>query len=438
MLPAFLSALVWAIDPGASRVDVSGGVAAEVRGGVAPIDAASEPEPSVLTIVTPNLDFMARHRRHGIWVLGYSPRVQYRTPNRLSVERPLLLHQAYTTYEAAIDRLWDFRLDVSGSYGELDYTTLNLLLGDQATPTDADVTQFGVVNGSMTFMGVLDRKNTLSVVPSLTHRRPVENFDPDVGRSLQIQTVAMLTLAFGHQATALDTVSVAATPQFIDNADQVRWVGGEGRVAWTRALGPGVEARLDGGLFGIHRLWVSEDSEAVNDSPTRLFPVGGVEINGRLVSTADYWLDGSVGAGIDTFIDRVRDAVDPRASVRVDVTATVPPRWSVGLTFSAFTPVTEEPRTLGDGPAINETLLRAQTPVTYDFNEQTAFEFGTVWGVRAPHFAAENRELSQFEFWAYVAVRWGIGTARGRAEIRQEETQIGTGIRGVGADSGGR
>ena len=104
---ALTSALWFAADPAASRVDVSGGVSIELRGGRAPIQP-SDPTSTwgVLTILTPDVDMEVASRRGTLFNFGYTPRVQYRWPNRVGLDRPILLHQAYATLQQQLDPRW--------------------------------------------------------------------------------------------------------------------------------------------------------------------------------------------------------------------------------------------------------------------------------------------------------------------------------------------
>jgi hypothetical protein len=101
---------------------------------------------------------------------------------------------------------------------------------------------------------------------------------------------------------------------------------------------------------------------------------------------------------------------------------------------SAYTALTPRPRPLVGMIEIPETVIRAQTPVTYSINDYSTFEFGTIFSVRGSHLAAEDFAFRQVEMWLYVAFRIGAGTTRGGEEVEGRGTgQIGTGTQGFGA-----
>ncbi|MBC8072312.1 MAG: hypothetical protein IAG13_28580, partial [Deltaproteobacteria bacterium] len=152
-------------------------------------------------------------------------------------------------------------------------------------------------------------------------------------------------------------------------------------------------------------------------------------------------LDGSVGANLTGYFDAVRGTLAPRAGGTVTLTATLPPRWSIGYIGSVFTAATREPLRidlegdLPDGYQIESAILN-QVPVRYIIDDNTQIEFGAIVNLRMPHFLADDFTERQTEVWGYFAFRIAGGTARGRREVASRSVGGGQGA-ATGSGGGG-
>lgn len=436
------------VDPRAHKVDVSGGVTVEIRGGRAPrVPSPLEtPVPSMLMIVSPNVDFGAVSRRSGSLMVGYAPRVQWRYPNRLSINRPILLHEAYLSYAVGFTRRWSLAFDGSTSVGELDYTGLQILLGpgQAETPEDApDVAQIAVAHIQMDVTAVPDRRSRVVFGPRFDLRMPI-------GRSVGISTLPQ-QISGGFLATtsivvdALDEVDATVFPGIYHYNEGVTFLNVDARAGWGRALSRLWASHLELGVFAAHR--IGEPTLVPGESnlrpATRVFPVGSLDFTGRLWSKAGRkYLDGTLSAGVLGFFDRITEQVEPRALLALGIDGSLPPKWAIGVRGSIYTAVTPQPRLPrvieGQFLELPETVIQAQTPITYTIDHQTRFEFGTVMSVRGTHFRSDNFRFSQLETWVYVAIRFAASTSRGRMELGPRSSgAIGAGTAGMGAAYGG-
>ena len=385
---------------------------------------------------------------------GYAPRAQLRLPNRLDIKRPLLLHQMYATYEVQMSRKWSLASDFSGSVGELSYTTLGVALGasQSALPTSA-VTEYAVGVGEIRFTGAVAPRHQIDIYPFGQIRTPVlhSRHEAEInGRPLPQQARANLGLAYTYLATPLDSLQVRTEPGVVDYNNETTFVAIDNRVGWGRRLGPLTDLSLDAGVFGARALRSTAASSTAAGS-SRVFPVGSATVSGRLRSRASHWVDGSVTTAVTGFFDRVRERVEPRLRLQADIMVTLPPRWLMGVIFSAFSPLTRNPRMDVTGvevfsptltlprvaPARDELVFRAQTPFTYTLNDHAAFEIGTAVSVRSSHPAARPFGFSRLETWLYIAVRFAGSTARGGEEINRS-WPIGLGTTGLASGTGGR
>ncbi len=443
---ALYAALWFAADPYASRVDVSGGVSVELRGGIAPPSAQDPAEPAMLTIVTPDLDMEYASRRGAVFNLGYTPRVQYRIRNRLDIKRPILLHQGYASYQEQLDRRWLLGVNLSGSVGETDYNSAPAVLDDtsiQAQAPEVDVLSIATTSARIDVSGRLSRRHTLRFGPRFVYRTPlnvpaVDPDDPDTQVVLGVpeQLNAGLELGLATAVTPVDTVDVSVTPGFFDySSGQAQFFTTQALGEWRRQLRPSLRSGLGLGVFGSALLG------GTAEAPPPILPVGQASLDGGLVRRSSHSVDASITAGIIPYFDRVQTALAPRATLSGTVTVTLPPRWTARAILAAVTNATAQPRTIGTGVNARdatETQFRLALPATYEIDDNQQFEFGLLMSVRAPHLTSNDFRFNQLETWLYVAYRFGAGTARGGDEVGQGNSGALTrSVRG-GEQSGGR
>lgn len=450
-VPTFsMSTIVWwtvlcLVDPRARTVDVSGGVTTETRAGVAPIAADAPSEPAFVAIVTPNVDLLVRSRRHGSLLLGYSPRMQLRLPNRLDVKRPIFLQQMYFDYRKALSRRLLLDVGAGASVGEIDYTTAAQFIGDaQQLPDRAElnaITQYAVAEGGVRLEGIVAPRHVLVIEPVVGHRTPIgvdvsQAIETGV-RPLPTQTYGTLGLTYAFAVSPVDDVGITARPGLVDYEGRTTYVSSDARVQWERRLDLELTSRLEAGVFAAHTL--RSDPRLVVDD-TKVFPVGLASIRGRLWSRSSHWVDGVGLLGVTGYFDRLREEVDPRGQAQAGFIVTFPPRWVVAVNASMYTPLTTEFRISPvDGRSDEESVFNLQTPITYLIDQRMAVEVGTVFSYRASNFTAPDFHFDQFEGWFYVAFRISGGTIRGGGEVVEDPSQqIGVGTRGIGLRTGGR
>ncbi len=445
-----LTAALFLADPTASRLDVSGGVSVELRGGRAPVDPASNPEWGILTILTPDVDMELATRRGTLLNFGYTPRVQYRSANRLDINRPILLHQAYATLAQQLDPRWVVGVNLGGSIGEADYNSAPVVLGpDQAELPEAQVLQIAAASAGARLDGRLTRRHTLGFLLNTVYRTPlgttettiVVDDDADANAAnpggVPEQLNVEAGVALDTRVTPVDAVEVSVRPGFFDyDRGGTQYATVQGVAEWDRQIRPSLSTSVGGGVFYF---------TGVGDTRSASIPVQPVfltSVTGGLVRRASHNVDATLGAGVAPFFNRARISVDSRATLSGNITINIPPRWAVRVLGAALTSATAEPLpATGSGNPATETQMRLALPVTYQIDERQQFEFGFLGTVRGPHVQADNFEFNQLETWLYVAYRIGAGTARGGQEVGQSGggavTRSARGDSGAAA-SGGR
>lgn len=427
-LTTLVGALWFAADPAASRVDVSGGAAIELRGGFAPPSPQDSAAPSVLAILTPDVDMELASRRGTIFNLGYTPRVTYRFPNRINLNRPLLLHQAYGTLRQRLDPRWVLGVNLGGSVGELDYNSAPEVLGDGADSpnvTQPSVSVLNIATGSvaLTAEGQLTRRHTLGLQTSVVYRTPLGI--PDVADSeAQLSSTGVpeqlnvnVGVSLDTRISQIDSVGVEVTPGYFDyNTGETQFITGQAVAQWRRDIRPSLQSTVGAGAFGSAGLGTTE----TDDVP--VLPVALASVTGGLVRSASHSVDATVSAGLTPYFDRVQIDLSPRAALNASVQLSLPPRWTVRGLVGAVTNATRDPRDPrenadGTTQSISESQFRVAVPVTYQISDEQQFEFGLLMTARAPHLRADDFTLAQSEAWLYVAYRIGAGTARGGQEV---------------------
>ena len=440
------------VDPRAGRGEVSGGVVVELRGGIAPIQPGRPEVPSFLMLVVPNIDFRYRHRRAGVLGFGYSPRMFYRVPNQLGVQRPLFLHQLSLTYSVPLDRRWELYARTNASIGDIDYTAASLVFqGPQANLANTPVLSFAIGDAELRFVGRIRPRHTITFATTAGYRIALDPQDQPIQGpggmtnapllSYPNQRAGYLGLGYSYAASRRDQISITSYNGVIEFDPGGIFVSNDGRVGWNHQIRRRVLSEIDAGALSAQVVSVDPGVPVVPRSKVQ--PVGNARISGRLRSRARYTLDGSIGATYTGFFDAVRGQLSPRAGGSVTLTAAFPPRWSVGLISSLFTPATARPlppivlnMATGQSVPQTETIILNQIPIRYRVNDEMSIEFGAIANFRMPHLAAGTTAGTQVEAWGYVAFRIAGGTARGGREVATRGVGTGqgaaTGAGGVG------
>jgi len=416
---ALAAALWFAADPAASRVDVSGGVSIELRGGRTPVQQ-SDPnsEWGMLTILNPDVDMEVASRRGTLFNLGYTPRVQYRQlANNDDIARPLLLHQAYATLQQQLDPRWLLGVNLGGSVGEVNYNSVQLVLGDgQVDAPDVNVLKIAAGSAGIDVAGRLTRRHTLRLGTEVVYRTPLNTVsssgDSAVSGGVPDQLNVEATVGVETRVSPVDAVEVDVTPGYFDyNNGGTQYATVDGLAQWRRQLRPSLSSSLGAGAFYFAGVG------GTTSASIPVQPIAQAALTGGLVRSASHNVDATLGVGVEPYFNRSRVSLDSRASAFSTITIAIPPRWSVQVLAAALTNATERPRYRDDGTPLTETQVRLGIPVTYEISDQQQFEFGLLMSARAPHLRYQPFSFNQGTTWLYVAYRIGVGTARGGREV---------------------
>ena len=421
-----LLSLVLLQDPSASRFDVSGGATAQIQAGRAPLNPGLSPTPALLAVLTPvaRLHWAARARNQTA-VLSYSPRLLFRWPNLLRLNRPLLLHQIGLQYARGLTPTWSMVTGIASNVGELDYTTAQQVFGDQqGNLPDASVTSYASVGANVGFTGLVSPIHRLGFGIGADFRTPygesAQTDDPNSQALLPQQVSGSGTISHGYLVRSTDTLTATLTGQYVDFDNRGASYIVSGTYGWAHQLDSRLTSNIQAGLFLSQQTREPEGFEQRVVGGTPIRPVFSAGLQGRLYNRARLRITGNFGVSSSAFLDSVAGEVVPRAGASSGVTFFVPPSWTAGIQANFFTVATLQPRDFGDDANASqqqETVLSFRTPVSYQFrNNSYALEFGSIVSARGPHLRAGDFQFRQLEVWGYIAVAFEFATGhlRGR------------------------
>ena len=283
-----LLSLVLMQDPSASRFDVSGGATAQIQAGRAPPNPGLDPTGAVLLVVAPvaRLHWAARARNQTA-VLSYSPRLLYRWPNILRLNRPLLLHQVGLQYGRGLTPTWSMFTGLAANIGELDYTTAQQVFGDQqGNLPDASVTSYASIGGTIGFTGLLTPIHRLGFSAGADFRTPygasTQTDDPDNQALLPQQVSGSGSVTHGYLVRSTDTLTTTLTGQYVDFDNRGASYIVSGTYGWAHQIDSRLTSNVEAGLFLSQQTREPEGFEGRVVGGTPIRPVFAAGLQGRL------------------------------------------------------------------------------------------------------------------------------------------------------------
>ncbi len=423
-----------------SVVEAGVGADSEVAAGRAPVDYAGAPKNSASFTVVPGAGVRRRSPQSTL-TLSYTPRIYYRGPNALSVDRPLVLHQAALTHD------WDATHDISWtssaqvSVGQIDYTAAGVVfdetissavrtsITDLFRATGTTGARFGLsprlslnIDNSVEYTTTLD---DTAVIPTPEAVAAGQGM-PGVGQSIfgsvipdsfQVSTHPSLGFLIGrdmHLGTSVDV-----TYQWFK--DTARYLLISPDLFWDAKFGARTTVSIAGGFSYLHVL-DAIDTEQLESS------FGGnahVDLNTVVYrgsgTTATYGID----ASLEYYFDPITGTSTPRAGATTRMLLELGRKWTLEPIAAFYTvlettryvvlrngvPVTADPND-PDGAlqldafvANDATLVRLELPVTYQASEGVGLSFGVRSNMRARPLSDPDFKLNeQYELWAFVGL----------------------------------
>ena len=322
--------------------------------------------------------------------------------------RPLFLELLEATHSRRLTKRCNWQLNIRGSYGEQDYSSLQQQLPNQPSLPTATTMLMIDATASISWRG--SRRMALNLRLGAMHRR---SFDTQTVTNVTAgtETIPMLptqtTVTAGPGLTyALSSRSTVEASAAIADTDSKGFLLPAGQIGMLNMLSiqPQVGIRTD--LTQGHRLHLAGGfayaialRQSTNQSLLPIYPLLNVGLESILQRTRTIVVRSSLGTGTAIFVDPVLGGVFLRGVVQASVDAQLG-AWSVGARGAFATDISGRLSAVGN-VFPDETAVSAEIPVRYRSSRHMIIEFGGRYTERAPAlgtagFSWHNRELWMF------------------------------------------
>jgi hypothetical protein len=425
-----------------ANVEAGATVTTEARGGQAPVTAGGRPRVGVAATIRPAAEVRLRQDSSRVSLL-YSPWVQWRYPNPLDVNRPLVLHTVSLDGELRPSATSQVGARAGFSAGEADYAVLPQLLGGRPSALP-DSVELMVITGALTYLVEMTPRWRLGTELGYTHRRPLNvttppppdpSLPPDPNQEaadffLSEQNAIQLVPTLAYRLTQVDDLLLETGVAWEKHSSGIELYSFEPRVGWQRRLAP---QRMLSLLAGVaYTQDVGERS--ATGSKHDVSPLAEGRLEGHLWREQQRSLSGAFGVEVEYYVDPVVAAAGPRAVATTGLSLGMGQNWNVGLDAAFGTSLKSDP--MPGQP--DETFVSVALPVRHRVTPHLMMEMGVRYSNRAPHFAADDFEFRQRELWVYLAATattfpipaFVNPSVMSRSSIRREPSPEGTGTPG--------
>ena len=435
----------------ASVVEGAVGADGEVAAGRAPV-ALTGPEESALTFtVTPGVALRLRGASDTL-ALSYTPRIFYRLPNELDLNRPLVLHQVALTEQSEIGRRVNWASAAQLSIGELDYTASGAVFG-QSTPAGAapgapagapassvlrtSVADILRAEGQTGLKIDLSRRLSMSLDVSGEYTTPLgENtavpidtgapvppgepppeltvVGPAVPESAQISTAA----GFSYDVSRYDHLGAAAEVTYQWFPDTGIYLSLNPEVSWQTQLSQRTTFDVSAGFAYV----ITLEANPGFDDDNSIGGTGSFNLSSVAHKSRNVRVSTSVGASLDWYFDPLAGTSQPRAGVDVGTNIEIGRDWFINPNAAFYATIREgreavmgtdaEGNPVGIAVYPDATMLRAELPFSYNLSRAMSLSFGGRATLRGRALTDEGFSMTeQYEFWAFLGltVRFATG-----------------------------
>ncbi len=428
----------------AAVVEAAAGADGEVAVGRAPVDVDGDEEDSLTFTLVPGAGLRLRSSSTSL-LLSYTPRIFYRLPNALGVDRPLVLHQVGLGHTQELSSRLDWSNNVQLSLGELDYTASSIVFDPGVTSViRSSVAEVVRVEGSSGLDFQLSRRVNLGwdvsaeYTTSLDGAAPLASIDPapTVDGTVQgppilgnaVPTSAQLT-AESSLSYALDQHSRLATSAEVT----YQWFPDTGRylllspdVSWETAINRRTTLGASAGLAYVITL---EAARGGNTSDA-IGGTGSFQLGSVLYSSGRATLSTGLSASLDWFFDPIAGTSQPRAGVEAGADLTLGRDWLIAPNAAFYTVLSGASTQLGDDeeapldmegsvPGVlaqdvpDATLFRAELPIRYSVSRMLSLRAGGRAALRGQALSADDFRLDeQVELWVFLGLTVHLATSQ--------------------------
>jgi hypothetical protein len=433
LLAAFLSS--------AGVVEAAAGVDGEVAAGRAPVDPTNpddNAENSLTFTLVPGAALRLRSATNNL-SLTYTPRIFYRAPNVLEVDRPLVLHQVSLDDAIELSRRLSWSTTAQLSIGEIDYTASGLVFDPGTSAVRTSVADIVRVDGQTGIKYEVNRRLRLTLDASAEYTTPIGDSDnitglPDgaplpenvalgaIPESAQVSAESALSYALSRT----DRVGVAGEVTYQWFPDTGRFLLFSPDVTWESQVNRRTNFAVSAGIAYVVALETQGGVAEENAfGGTGSFELASVFHKGRQMTVA-----GAFNASLDWFFDPVAGTSQPRAGVDAGVDVQIGRKWQISPNASFYAVLRDRGQTLGEPPIttpdgtmapviINQqgidydaTQLRGEIPFRYSLSKHVILSFGARGSLRGNSITDDDFQLDRLvEIWAFggLTVRFSSG-----------------------------
>jgi hypothetical protein len=425
----------------AGIVEAGAGVDAEVAAGRAPVnptDPSESSENSVTFTLVPGLALRHRSQTNNL-TLTYTPRIFYRAPNALDVDRPLVLHQVSLEDAVELSRRLAWSSTAQLSIGEIDYTASNLVFAPGSSAVRTSVADVVRVDGQTGVKYELTRRLRWTLDASAEYTAPLGDNEvvttrPDgtplpaglqfsaIPESAQVSTESSLSYALSRT----DRMGVAAEVTYQWFPDTGRFLLLSPDITWESQLSRRTSIGLSAGIAYV----IALETQGGISQENAFGGTGGFQIANVFHKSRATTVTGAFNASLDWFFDPIAGTSQPRAGVDMGVDVQIGRKWQISPNAAFYAVLRERNQTLGEPPITtpdgtqapivtdpqgidyDSTQLRAELPFRYSISRHVIFTFGARGSLRGNSLVEDNFELDRLvEFWAFagLTVRFSSG-----------------------------
>ena len=361
-----------------------------------------------------------------------STRILWR-PIPLYDHRPLFLESVDLAHTHRPSKRSQWQLNLTGSYGEQDYTSLSQQFAAQpALPLSLTAL---IVNATVDASWRSSRRTTLSLRMGALHRRTVNapttsSVSASTGTvqagttvfTLPTQTVVMVgpqaEFALSRQSrielsaplTDYDIQGLAQNQaaSFLVSSpppDHANYATIQPQLSLLDSLNRRHQLHIVAGLT-----YARSFHGAAMGSP--ITPLAQVELSSLLVRTRATTWRSSIGAGTSWYADPILGQAVQRGNAQVNLDAELGPDWGAGLRMAFVTDVSGQLRNPAgtDAPPLDESFRSVDLSFRHRWANAVVADFGARYAERAPHLEPSNY-LDVFssvwhnrELWAFLVL----------------------------------
>lgn len=432
LLAAFLSS--------AGIVEAAAGVDGEVAAGRAPVDPTDpdqSSENSITFTLVPGAALRLRSQTNNL-TLTYAPRIFYRAPNVLEVDRPLVLHQVTLEDAVELSRRLSWGSSASLSIGEIDYTASNLVFAPGTSAVRTSVADIVRAEGQTGIRYDVSRRLRWTWDASAEYTTPLG----DTGTSgLPADAPLPDNLAFGALPESAQVSTNSGLSYALNRADRVgvngevtyQWFPDTGRfllfspdVTWESQLDRRTSIALSAGIAYV----VALETQGGIEQENAFGGTGGFQLASVFQKTRAMTVTGAFNTSLDWFFDPVAGTSQPRAGADVGVDVQIRRKWQISPNVSFYAVLRDRAQALGEPPIetpdgttapvvtglqgidYDSTQLRAEVPFRYSLSDEVLLTFGVRGSMRGNSITDDDFELDRLvEIWAFagLTVRFSSG-----------------------------